>query len=133
MKARSAALLPGSRRAIVRWTYPLQKSSSAGPMRPISSMAKVCGGRPVFMAYTASTSGRAKSNISADSLSPTQNMPQRAKAMTMPPSTCRKGFSTFASSCLSGVNAIARVVSVIAAMLITIQKLGQPPVQGLNM
>ena len=72
----------------LRCTYARQKISSAGPMMKRSANVSSQGLNPSFIPYIESTCARAnEGNNHWLSLSPTQNIPQRAIAMPMPRST----------------------------------------------
>ena len=79
-KPPSAPIFPES----VCWTYPLQKISSAGPIRNTSRADSSHGDIPSLIPYIVSTCGRAKSKSSPDTLSPVQKIPQRTAANIIP-------------------------------------------------
>jgi hypothetical protein len=64
--------------------HPLQKISSAGPIINNINRLSIKGFSPSFIPYMESTWGRAKSKSKVEKNSPSQNIPQRTAASTIP-------------------------------------------------
>ena len=96
-----------------------------------SSRPTTTGSVPVFIPYIMSTSGRAKLNISCDTLSPTQKTAHSTAAMATPATICpgvKRSVVTHARH-----ERVAKVVSTTAETVMVYQKLTRGAVQGENM